>query len=100
MRNAYVLSLNAGEPLEIRPPKAGRTYLRIENLDAATPITYAEDRVPALGIDAEIPPYAATNTANVREWGATGQAPDAVPQGAIWLTAALAIRVRITESAP
>lgn len=98
MRYARTEQLAAGVPLELRPPRNGRDYLQIENLDAAGSVTFSEDRFPVIGVDAVIPPYAATNRANVREWGASGQSADAVPQGAVWLVCATAIRVKVTES--
>lgn len=70
-------------PYELRPPKAGRTYLEIYVDDAAA-IRYAEgtlaDSVNGFPI--------APNTS--KSWGTGGQAPSAVPQGNIWLIGTVA----------
>lgn len=79
--NIRVVQVNADEQTEIRPPRGKRrTYLNIFN-DAGGNIFISQNSpVPVGGVGT--PVIAASGS---RQWGATGQSPEAVPNGSLWI---------------
>lgn len=78
MSGFRTVSVGTLTPVELRPPKNGRSYLEIYVDDAAA-IRYAEGMIADAISGFPIGPNAS------KSWGATGQAAEAVPQGNIWL---------------
>ena len=75
-------------PLEIKAPRGGRTFLSLENHDAAK-IFFDTDMIAVTAFASELQPVA--NQFSIREWNGAS-----CPQGSIWILGSVAGPQRVT----
>lgn len=76
--NSYPIYVTNIAPVEVKAPRGGRSFLEIQNDDAAE-IFFEENIIPTSETGLPIAGGA------TRSWGAGGTSYTAVPQGNIWI---------------